>query len=346
MDLLRRPQVRAPLLEAIATSDRLVLLGDTLELRHGPLRAALGDAEPVLREFADALGRDGEIVVVAGNHDHGLVRSWLDRRAGESHAAPLGLEANVDWRAGEPLARVAEVLGPGRVRATYPGVWLGEQLYAIHGHYADRHNTVPIIERLGAGLMARVVAEPPGGPRQAEEYEATLWPMYAWIEAVAQSGGVRGHGSGGLQVRAWRRLQQPGHRRTLGRAGVAAAFSAVVALLNRANVGPLGTDVSGAELRRAGLRAFREVLERLGVRAAHVVFGHTHRAGPLPDDDPADWGSAGSSVLNTGSWTYDRGIVGDSLVGNPYRPGFCAIVEDDRAPDLLNLLDGRDLALG
>lgn len=337
--MLRRREPRAALLAAVAESDRVVLLGDTLELRHGPLHTALGAAEPVLRELGDALGGGREVVLVPGNHDHGLLRGWLERRATEPERDPIGLSASVDWREGEPLALLAQWLGPASMTAAYPGIWLGEHVYAIHGHYADRHNTVPIIERLGAGLMARVVPEPAGGPRRAEDYEATLAPMYEWIESVAQSGGVRGHGSGGLQVRAWRMLQQPGGRLALRRAGVAAGFSTFVALLNRLGVGPFGTDVTGPELRRAGLRAFSEVLERLGVRAASVIFGHTHRAGPVAGDELVEWRQAGISLINTGSWTYDRGFVGDALHGNPYRPGFAAIIDDGAAPRLVNLLD-------
>lgn len=342
--MLRRREVRDALLAALADCDRLVLLGDTVELRHGPLRAALDVAEPVLRELGEALGADREVVLVAGNHDHGLLRGWLERRAAVDGAGgPIGLEAPVDWREGEPLALLAGMLSPASVRATYPGVVLGDGVYAIHGHYADRHNTVPLIERLGAGLMARVVQEPDGGPRRAEDYEAVLGPMYDWIEAVAQSGGVHGQGSGGLQVRAWRMLQQPGGRRTVRGAGVAAGFRAFVTLLNRAGIGPFGTDVTSPELRSAGLRAFDEVLARLGVQAANVIFGHTHRAGPLPGDDQSEWRSAGTSLLNTGSWTYDRGFIGDSLHANPYRPGFCAIVDDEAPPRLVNLLDGQGL---
>jgi predicted phosphodiesterase len=340
VDVLRRPEVRAALLEAAPHCDRLVLLGDTVELRHGPLQEALGVAEPVMRELGEALGREREVVIVVGNHDHGLLAGWLARRAVQPDVAPLGLGQAVDWRDGELLGMLAGWLAPATVRVSYPGVWLRDDVYAIHGHYADRHNTVPIIERLGAGLMARIVVEPDGGPRRAEDYEAILRPMYAWIESVAQSGGIRGRGSGRLQVRAWRMLEQPGAGRKLRRAGVSAGFSALIALLNRAQVGPFGTDVTGPELRRAGLRAFEQVLERLGARAPHVIFGHTHRAGPLPGDEMWEWTRGGSALLNTGSWTYDREFVGDSLSGNPYRPGFCAMLGDEGPPRLLNLLDG------
>ncbi|MCW3024519.1 MAG: hypothetical protein JWR30_3841, partial [Conexibacter sp.] len=40
VDVLRDAGARAPLLAEVASADRLVLLGDTLELRHGPAREA------------------------------------------------------------------------------------------------------------------------------------------------------------------------------------------------------------------------------------------------------------------------------------------------------------------
>src|SRR5438067_2944347 len=52
-DLLSRAHVRARLVEAVSGADRVVLLGDVLELRHGPARDALAVALPF---FAD-LGR-------------------------------------------------------------------------------------------------------------------------------------------------------------------------------------------------------------------------------------------------------------------------------------------------
>lgn len=340
VDVLRRSEPRAALLEAVAEVDRLVLLGDLIELRHGRLREAFEVAEPVLRELGHALRPGSEVVLVAGNHDHRLVRGWLDRRAARGETSPLGLEAAVDWNDGEPLAAIAEWLGAGSVRAAYPGVWLRDDVYATHGHYGDRHNTVPVMERMGAALMSRVVKEPDGGPHRAEDYEATLAPMYAWIDAVAENGGVRGRGGGGLQVRAWQALQQPGGR-TVRSVGLTAAFSGLVAVLNRTGFGPLQAGVSGAELRRGGLRGFEEVLSRLAVRAGHVLFGHTHRAGPLPDDDRAEWRTLTDvSLLNTGSWVHDPGWVGDDPSG-PYRPGFCAVLGDGESPQLVNLLDGR-----
>src|SRR4051812_3539457 len=85
-DLLRRPAVRAALLAHLEGADRLVLLGDTVELRHGPVREALAAARPVLREIGQALG--GELVLVPGNHDHRLLSEWLEGRGTGGGAAP------------------------------------------------------------------------------------------------------------------------------------------------------------------------------------------------------------------------------------------------------------------
>jgi metallophosphoesterase superfamily enzyme len=54
-DLLRRAELRAPLLEAIADVERLVLLGDVLELRHGPMREAMAAARPFFEDVGRAL---------------------------------------------------------------------------------------------------------------------------------------------------------------------------------------------------------------------------------------------------------------------------------------------------
>ena len=100
--------------------------------------------------------------------------------------SPLELESPVDWREGELLDAVAAALRPARVRAAYPGVWLRDDVYATHGHYSDRHNTVPLLERLGAALVARIVGEPRGGPAAVDVYEGALASMYAFIDGVVR----------------------------------------------------------------------------------------------------------------------------------------------------------------
>jgi hypothetical protein len=343
--VLRRPELRAPLLAALAGVNRVVLLGDVLELRHGPVRQSLATGRELLGEVGAALGPDGEVVIVPGNHDHHLLDPWLERRARRDAPAPLGLESVVDWRAGEPLATVARWLGPASVRAAYPGVWLRDDVYAMHGHYSARHTTIPMFERLGAGAMARLVGEPTAGPARAEDYEATLAPIYAWIHAVAQSAGENVAGSQRASSRAWRALAGRNGGASLRRRAVVRAFPAVVAGLNRAGLGPLQSDVSMPALSRAGLRATAQVIAALGVSAPYVIFGHTHRAGPLPGDDDSEWATAsGGRMINAGCWVYDRQFVGEVPNESPYWPGTCVAFEDAGAPELRRLLGYRGRA--
>jgi hypothetical protein len=338
--VLRAPDARAPLLRELAECDRLVLLGDLLELRHGPVREALDVAAGPLAEIGAALGPDAEVVIVAGNHDHHLVQGWADRRAAGGPAPPLGSETAVEWRVGDPLGEIAERLAPARVRSAYPGLWLRDDVYATHGHYLDLHLTVPTIERLAAGVMRRVVALDGAGPRTTEDYEAVLVPIYAWVHAIAQRADPdRSRVLHGGSVRGWRALTGPRARRDLRGTAMAAGWPLAVAALNRARLGPLKPELSGTELRRAGLRALGEVVGRLGVDAEYVVFGHTHRAGPLPGDNPAEWRARrGARLVNSGCWVHEPAFVGEDP-RSPYRAGFAAIVEDDGPPQVRNLLE-------
>jgi hypothetical protein len=335
--VLQDRAARAVLVEALAGVDRLVLLGDSLELRAGSIGRVLEVAEPVLADVGAALGADGEVVVVAGNHDHRLLGPWRERRAAADGSPGLGLETSVGWSAGEPLDVLARALGPARVRASYPGVWLREDVYAIHGHYLDLHITVPIMERLGAGLMRRLLRAPV--PAAAEGYEAVLSPMYAWVDAAAQAGAGTGLG---LQGRVWSGVQRGRRRRSVRQHSMAAVVPLAVAALNRAGLGPLRADLSGPELRRAGLSAFGQVLGHLAPGAQHVIFGHTHRAGPLPTDDRWEWRTAAGTMMhNTGSWVYAPFFLGSAPEQSPYRPGHAYLVGDEGPPELVNLLDGR-----
>ncbi len=335
-------------MEVVSSCRRLVLLGDVLELRDGAIGEALEAATPVLSELGAALGSEGEVVIVPGNHDHRLLRPWLERRAAV-RTEPLGLSAEVEWQAGDPLAELAKRLGPVRVRAAYPGLWLRADMYGTHGHYSDRHNTVPILERLGSGLMARIVDEPSGGPRRIEDYETTLGTLYAWIDAVAEARADETRSS--VQVRAWRQLTgADGKRRSARRTATRAAFGLLIWALNRAGLGPLRAEISGHDLRRGALGGFAQALARLEIDARYVVFGHTHRAGPLPEDAHDEWlAPTGARMINTGSWIWERSFLGPEPTASPYRPGFCLLLEDGGGPPVLRpLLDEqiRDGALG
>jgi hypothetical protein len=355
-DLLRRPELRASLLGEVADVDRVLLLGDVLELRQGPPRDALAAARGFFEDLGRALaGR--ELVVLAGNHDHALLEPWLARRSERDDTQPMEVEQLIAPAEGSPmLERVSEWALPARVLAAYPGMWVREDVYATHGHYLDCHLTVPTLERLGVGAMSRLLRRPASEFRSVDDYEAVTAPVYVWREAAARGGALNGT----TTVRAWRALgggsgssaaATARARDRDGRAAIArrlrtralvAAFPLAVAALNRAGLGPLRAEISGTELRRAGLRAMGEVAARLGLGEAYVVFGHTHRSGPLARDDEQEWRAAsGARLVNAGCWTYDSVFLTATPGESPYWPGTCVLVEDSGPPTLRRLLADR-----
>ncbi len=365
VDVLRRPELREPLLRELRDVQRLVLLGDVLELRHGPRREALAAARPFFEDLGRVLaGR--EIVVLAGNHDHALVEPWLERRSECAAPGPLGLEQLFGAAEASPmLAQLAEWASPARVAVAYPGLWVRPDVYATHGHYLDCHLTVPTMERLGIGAMGRVLRRPARAFAGPDDYEAVTNPVFAWIDAIARQAPTGDALNGGMTVRAWRALRggedsagasrggavarSNGHSqnlaavaRTLRTRMLAGSFPLAVAALNRAGLGPFNADLSSGELRRAGLRAMGEVAERLKLGDAYVVFGHTHRAGPLPGDRSAEWNAPGGPrLVNTGCWSYDSYFLTPEPGESPYWPGTCVLVEDDGPPLLRRLLAGH-----
>jgi hypothetical protein len=121
---------------------------------------------------------------------------------------------------------------------------------------------------------------------------------------------------------------------------MAAAFPVLVATLNRAGIGPLRADLSGAALRQAGIRAMESVASGLGLAAPYLIFGHTHRAGPLPGDERHEWGTAGGAALiNSGCWVQEPSFTGSDPSRSPYRVGFAVWVQEAGPPRLVNLLD-------
>ena len=196
IDLLRRPELREVLWAEVQGADEVVLLGDALELRDRPLAEALELARPFFDELGSAIG-DGDLIVVPGNHDHHLLDAWLERRRLEE-AGPLRLEERVPADSG-PLARLTAGMGRSRIELAYPGAWLRPGVYATHGHYLDRHLTVPTFERLAVAAVERVlggpreVSEEPGSPGDAgsasiEDYERIQAPVYAFLFTLAQAG--------------------------------------------------------------------------------------------------------------------------------------------------------------
>jgi predicted phosphodiesterase len=343
-DLLRRPALRKPLVAALDGVDRVVLLGDVLELRDGPAHEPLGAGRAFFEELGRALGPDREVVIVPGNHDHQFIGPWLEARRRLPDAPPLGLEQLAGPDA-SPLAQVvAEWLAPAPLRIAYPGLWLRDDVYAHHGHYIDCHVEIPSFERLSARVVERWVRRGNGALGPVEHYEGSLAPIYALLYTVAQTAPERGRNLvSGASGRAWRVLVGDGGRRPLGHIALGSiGFPAAVWTLNQIGLGPLHSELSGVALRRAGLDAMAEVLRRLDVRADYVIFGHTHRSGPWPGDDEQEWrGPAGTHMLNAGSWMYESLFMTGGARRNPYWPGNVVVVEDSGPPRLERLLGDR-----
>jgi predicted phosphodiesterase len=349
IDLLRRPELREILWAEIEGADEVVLLGDAVELRDRPLAEALDLARPFFDELGAAIG-DGRVLVLPGNHDHHLLHDWLERRRLED-AGPLELEQHIPVDSG-PLARLAAGMGQARIELAYPGAWLRPGVYATHGHYLDRHLTVPTFERLAVAAVERVlggqseVSEEPGsagdaGSASVEDYERIQAPVYAFLFTLAQAGSAGGRLAGANpSARVWQALGGGYGRAAKLRGWLlgTVALPGAVGVANRLGLGPVRSDLSPGAITRGGLAAIAEVVRRLGIDADHVIFGHTHRRGPMRAE--TGWRMPeGTRLWNTGSWVYSPGLLGRTPTESPYWPGTVALLEGDGAPELRHLLD-------
>jgi calcineurin-like phosphoesterase family protein len=338
-DLLRRPAPRLRLLAELEQVDRVVLLGDVLELREAPVPRVLEAARPFLEELGRALaGR--ELVVVPGNHDHALAAPLVEERRLTPGFTALGLEETAPAAAGTLPGSLSGPLGGAQVRIAYPGVWLRPDVYATHGHYLDLHMTVPKLEALAASLSARLVAGR-NARAAADGYEVVLAPLYSFAYGIAQARATPLRLGSGISLRIWSRLNDDRPQGAFGSLERALlkrlVLPSAVGGLNLAGLGPFRPDLSHEALHEAGLAAMRDVVRDLSVDAAHVVFGHTHRAGPLEGEEP--WSAPGeASFHNTGCWVWEPALLAGSGPSSPYWPGTAVFVPDEGPPRLRRLL--------
>jgi hypothetical protein len=279
-------------------------------------------AEPVLRKLGAELGHDREVVVVAGNHDADLVRPWV-----RVHGDSLRTETSVPTDATPELARLVSWLAPARVSVRYPGVWLGDGTWATHGHYLDRHLLPSAAYGLARGLLGRL----PGDGAVPADYEQA-GPSATRIEALLTSRLPR------PLARLWDDLTEFLRAATMPGVSEGPLSSRLVKLP--------GT-LLGMQMRRASIPALARVVHRLGVDAEQVIFGHVHRCGPGAGDDPRQWaGPHGRPrILNTGSWVFEPMLVHQVKPPHPYWPGGAVVVEPEREPRAVGLLDHLDVAV-
>jgi hypothetical protein len=317
-DVLRRPDALQALLAAVARADRLVLLGDVVELLEGRPAEAMAEATPVLQAIGDAAGRDTDVVVVPGNHDFAIVRPWLAARAVRARA--VGLHARVGRESSPWLAQLTRALRPARPQVRYPGVWLTPGVYATHGHYLDRHLTPDLVRRAVLPRFARVVGAVPD-PAAAEDYERAGGANFAAIAGLLASEAPPEVGE------AIDRLAGAARRAALS------AIPRATALLDLAGLAPGSAEALGTQLRRAGLAAMSEVVARLRIDAEHVVFGHIHRAGPFPSDDAEEWVTrTGARLVNTGCWVREPFLHDGLDFAHPFAPGRAVWVDEAGGP--------------
>jgi hypothetical protein len=321
-DVLRHPEALAVLLGALERVDRLVLLGDTVELAEGRPRQALAAAEPVIRAIGDALGRGREAIVVPGNHDAAMTVRWT-----RAQGAALTVDARVPRRSHPVLEQVTSWLAPAEVAVHAPGVWLTDRVWATHGHYADRH----LLPRVAWGLAHARVRHPEPERVEPATYEARH----------------RRPSRTGVEMRLARWLPRPlaaliEDAAELARAGTMPSPRK----LQGHHIAPLTSRLLGVQMQRSSIPAIAHVARRLGVEADWVLFGHVHRMGPLASDDPALWQGPGGRprIANSGCWVYEPLLLHRGGPEHPYWPGGALLLEDDGAPQPVGLLDGVDVA--
>lgn len=327
-DVLRRPAALEALVAALRGIDRLVLLGDVVELLEGRTAKALSEAQPVLKRLGEAMA-GGEILVVPGNHDHLLVRAWLRARRAEDQ--PLGSATQVPRDATESLAEVTAALRPdgGRIRVQYPGAWLGPHVYAHHGHYLDQHLASAPLARI-----ARAAGEGALGPADAYELgRTTSFAAASLLVRDLPDGFEEGLDRVGGFARALGKA-------VLGRDGTPSPQ----ARARNERIAAVGSVWLDRRLERAGLQSLYRVANDLGVlpRARHVLFGHVHRLGPLTAEEalgPWHPDPDGAWLWNSGSWVHEPLLVGAADTASPFWPGGALLLEDERTPQVLRLLE-------
>jgi hypothetical protein len=283
--------------------DRLVLLGDVVELLERRPDRAMATAAPTLRAIGARLGSQREVVLVPGNHDVALVAGWIRRHAGE-----LTVDTRVPLDATAALAAVTGWLSPAHVRVHYPGVWLSERVWATHGHYIGR----------------RMHGDSPGARPIDYEGASRGWTLHR------------------IEAGIMRTLPAPVATATEDLAELARAFTMPLPrrLLHR-RMSPMTSALLALQVRRASIPTLANIAARLGVEADWILFGHVHRLGPMAGDRPHEWQGQGGwpSIANTGSWVYEPLLVHHVTPPHPYWPGGSVLLEGTAAPVATGLLD-------
>ena len=211
-DVAREGKERDALLEAIKDADRVVLLGDVIEMRERPLADALEVARPCSTS-------SGARWPAAGGARAGQPRPCIRGALARAPAAGRAGPADRDGVAGGGRMTAPRAGSQAGCRtcssaSPIPGLHLRDDVYATHGHYLDLHLTIPRLESIAASAMARVTGRGKAS-RSASDYEAIMGPLYAFYASLAQGASPASLSRGGSLSRdVWRRAkrQRPAQR--------------------------------------------------------------------------------------------------------------------------------------
>ena len=249
--------------------------------------------------------------MLAGNHDHGIAAGWIDARLQTEPSGFLGPRAALSRprEAGPLAARSRRPRRPRGSSSPTPASGCATTSTRSTATTPTCHATVPTFERLAAGrdgalrrAAARRSAPPPTTTRPCSRRST---------RGCTRSTQRADHT---VRQRRRRRLRARLHEARPPRSATAPAplaalgtgYRAAVAALNAAGLGPLeATSRPQRAAPRLPARHPRGAAAASTSTRAHVIWGHSHRAGPWPQDDPAEWTApTGARILNTGSWVY------------------------------------------
>jgi hypothetical protein len=187
--------------------------------------------------------------------------------------------------------------------------------------------------------MARFLKLPLSAMSETNDYERLQAPIYAWMFAISQTSAREiDAADGGGSARALKLIRES---RGVKGFAVQAGLRSLLGAAELARLGPFSPDLSPVMLRQSSLIAYGDVLATLGLRPTYALFGHTHRAGPLANDDLSEWTTkSGVKMINTGCWVNESAaFMSEEPADNPYRCGFAVELDDDGPPRLVNVLD-------
>ena len=236
--------------------------------------------------------------------------------------------------------------GRRKVRFAYPGLWLRDDVYATHGHYLDRHLTVPTIERLGVGMVERVLGVAVTGTDPLAPPDGAAGDHDRRVRARADPrlrAALRARAGDGR--RAARRRQPVGAAvaddgRRRERAAPACAAGCSARSRCRARSGSPTGSASGrcaptsprGRSAAPGSRRWPTWSPSSRSRPSTSIFGHTHRRG-----GPEAGRGRRSGTPAAGS--HSPGLLGETAAVSPYWPGTMCVVADEGEPELRHLLD-------